>query len=336
MPGGSTDGSPFNQSFYIEHMNQSRIIPVISKEALLNLVLGGYRPLVAGYADHSKYPLEDRDDLHKIAKFRSLHRPDDVDRRPWVPVQTGGDYLSYVKEYLLKIAVEDGVHHETLRIAKHEQKRLSASDLADRLGYPVFDDEKRTPLEILADLPLPIVMTTSCHTFIEVALKKVGKEPRSEFCRWYSGLHSSRSVFDDDYEPSEQEPLVYHLHGIDTEKGSLVLAEDDYLDYLVKITRDEGNDRDRIPDQIRQAMSQSALVLLGFELHSWAFRVFLWGLIKGLKRHRKGLITLQVPTDEVEQAFLRRYFDHEAALDIYWGSVLECVEELQEQWGAST
>ncbi len=335
MPRASTDSNPFRGRFFTARMKKGRIIPVISNKALLKLVLGDYESLVTGYVDHSKYPLKDRDDLHKMAKFRSIYHPEE-DSEPWGHFELGEDYLNYVKGHLLMVATRDRVHPDTLRIACHEQEHLSPSGFADRLGYPAFsvlDDEKKGPLELLVELQLPIFLTTSYHTFIETALKKAGKEPRSDFCRWHSDQDDYPSVFDGDYTPSKEQPLVYHLHGLDTREESLVLAEDDCLDFLVAVTRDEGNDIDRIPDYIRAAMKQSALVLLGFELHSWAFRVFLWGLIKGLQGHRKGLIALQIAPDEVEQAFLRRYFDHEASLDILWGSVPECIQKLDAQWG---
>ena len=332
MPSSLKDNSPFNRRFFAERMDRGRIIAVISNEALLDLVLGGYEPLVAGYVDHITYPLEDRDDLLKMAKFRSINHPTDGSDEPWGHLEIGADYLSYVKQYLLELAQRDGAHPETLRLAKYEQDRLDASEFADRLGYPILDDDKTGPLGMLADLPVPIIMTTCCHTFIEAALRRAGKEPRSDFCRWHSELDGSRSVFSGGYEPSAEQPLVYHLHGLDAEKGSLVLAEDDYLDFLVAITQNLGNDRDRIPGEIRAAMQQSALVLLGFELHSWAFRVFLWGLIKYLRTGTKGLVTLQIAPNEMERAFLSGYFKHEASLDIHWGSVLECIQRLHAQW----
>jgi hypothetical protein len=333
MPTGSTDINPFNRSFYRDRMEEGLIIPVISNEALLNHVIGGYESLVRGYADHIEYPLDDRDHLFKMAKYRSINNPDESDD-PWRHLEIGTDYLYYVKKYLLRVARGDGVHPDSLRIASHEQHRLSPSEFADRLGYPDFLDKETDALQALAGLPSKIIMTTCCHTFIEAALRRAGKEPRSDFCRWHEEVDASHSVFDDGYEPCETEPLVYHLHGMDTEKSSLVLAEDDYLDFLIATTQDRGKDVDRIPGQIRQAVAQSAVVLLGFELNSWAFRVFLWGLIRHLRAGTKGLITLQIEPDEVEQAFLRTYFRKKAFLDIYWGSILDCIQKLGAQWGA--
>ena len=107
----------------------------------------------------------------------------------------------------------------------------------------------------MADFDLPIYLTTSYHNFIEVALKRAGKEPRTEICRWHKGLESIPSVFDDeDYEPTKDEPLVYHLHGSDLHPESLVLSEDNYLEFLVAISVHKGKDQDLI-DGSRSALT---------------------------------------------------------------------------------
>jgi hypothetical protein len=54
-------------------------------------------------------------------------------------------------------------------------------------------------------------------------------------------------VFDENHRPSPTEPLVYHLHGFDQVPPSLVLSEDDYLEFLVAIPRDKGRNIDIIP-----------------------------------------------------------------------------------------
>src|SRR5262249_39822794 len=104
-------------------------------------------------------------------------------------------------------------------------------------GYPHFDDVPDHPLLLLANLDLPIYLTTSYYTVLEAALTRTGKRSRTEFCRWHQRLESLPSGYEGDFQPTRQEPLVYHLYGLDTYPESLVLTEDDSLEFLVAISR---------------------------------------------------------------------------------------------------
>ena len=340
MPQMEFGKSPIKPSF-APLVEDSKVVPVISNEVLCNLVLGGYEGLVRGYAGHIGYPFDylspNHRDFLKMTNYRRIHNPEYEDES-WERSQLGDDYLKYIKDLVLTKAKEDGVDPQTLKIAGYEKRRLTASDFADRLGYPVFAQgrtvpvgEETDPLLILANLPISIYITTSYHAFIEAALRKVGKRPRSDFCRWHSRLVGIPSVFeDDDYGPKPDEPLVYHLHGMDSHPRSLVLTEDDYLRFLVSVSQGSFADSDRIPDRIRQVIIDSALVFLGFELDSWAFRVFLWGLIKQSETTNRGHITFQVEPNEDEKDLVRRYLKEQAKLEIYWGDIHQYTQDLRD------
>ncbi|UCG25556.1 MAG: SIR2 family protein [Chloroflexota bacterium] len=148
------------------------------------------------------------------------------------------------------------------------------------------------------------------------------------------------SVFelDPNYYPTSDEPLVYHLLGLDAYPASMVLTEDDYLDFLVSISAD----RRIIPGRVKQALSDSSLVLLGYELLGWDFRVLFRGLITRKRSARRTLslaIQLAPATDEAgqptemtgAQSYLERYF-YKANFDIYWGSPQEFVQDLWRRW----
>ena len=42
-----------------------------------------------------------------------------------------------------------------------------------------------------------------------------------------------------DYKPSQDKPLVYHLHGELNNPQSMVLTETDYLDFLINLSKEE-------------------------------------------------------------------------------------------------
>ncbi|HUM70936.1 MAG TPA: SIR2 family protein, partial [Chloroflexota bacterium] len=96
------------------------------------------------------------------------------------------------------------------------------------------------PHAVLADLPLPIYITTNYDNLITDALTHRRKEPRRELCRWNPYLlRSHPSMLESGYQPTPSNPLVYHLHGHADSPESIVLTEDNYLDFLVNISSNE-------------------------------------------------------------------------------------------------
>jgi hypothetical protein len=169
------------------------------------------------------------------------------------------------------------------------------------------------------------VLTTSPFTFIEDAFRKAGKVPRTEVCRWTKDLRNSiATTIDDRYQPNAREPLVYHLLGLDRYVDSLVLSEDDYLDYLGNLCQGQGNHAaDYVPALVRGALSDD-LILLGFRLDSWAFRVLYAGLIKRSgKAADRGVCEIQLPDSEEERAYLQDYIEREAKFQVFWGTLEE-------------
>lgn len=150
------------------------------------------------------------------------------------------------------------------------------------------------------------------------------------------------SVFDEEpsYVPSIDEPLVYHLHGLESCPGSLVLTEDDYLDFLLRVAWDHSV----IPPRVAQALADSSLLLLGYRLQDWDFRVLFRGLInrKSAARRRLSIAIQLTPEQEMAeqiesadeaQDYLEKYFDL-ANFKIYWGDSASFMQELAEQWEA--
>lgn len=309
------------QQTIIERIRAGKVVPLISNMVSNNLVLGGHESLVGAYAKYTNYPLASQDCLAKITQFINV-----TDESVTDPRVIKEDYINFVKNRLFDIAEREAVSEDVLAELEEEFDNVNFSEFSERLGYPRFGRPNVDPLLILAELPIPIYLTTSYHNFIEVALRRAGKEPRTEFCRWHRGMEGVETVFDEDYEPSKEEPLVYHLHGFDTYPGSLVLTEDDYMDFLVAITQNMGREGDPIPRRVRQAMADSSLVLLGYGLRSWDFRAIFWGLIKPRPRAQTS-VSIQLVLEDVEKEYLKRYLN-EYEFQVYWGDVSQYAQEL--------
>jgi hypothetical protein len=311
---------------FLERIRVGNVTPVISEQAIFDLIGGSAHGLATRYAEFIEYPLPDVSDLRLMAKFRSITR----ELSDW---DLKFEYLHMVKSHFYLEAEANGVDEETLAEAEEQIDALTVTEFARKLGYPRFGSAREDPLLILANLPLPIYITTSQHGFLELALETAKKKPRSEICRWRSSLDSEPSVFEDRaYRATPAEPLVYHLHGLDSRADSLVLTEDDLLQFLVTIVQDQSKDTDRIPRLIRQCVLDSALVLLGFELAGWDFRTLFWGLVKqSTGNDEQGIFTVQVEPNPLEKAYVQGYLK-EARFDVFWGDVHAYSQELQKMW----
>lgn len=197
------------------------------------------------------------------------------------------------------------------------------------------------PHAVLADLPLPIYITTNYNDYMNLALKSRNKDPKRELCRWNDAVKHYPSIFDGAtlVEPTVANPIVYHLFGFDKSPESLVLTEDDYFDYLVKIS----NDEDIIPSRIQAALASTSLLMLGYSLGDWAFKVLFRGLIAA--RHGKMnriSVTVQLPPisddpNDPRQIRLQKYFDDYFGgngIRPYWGTTVEFTTELRQRWKA--
>ena len=189
------------------------------------------------------------------------------------------------------------------------------------------------PHNVLADLPLSLYVTTNYDDFMIRALKHKNKDAKQEYCRWNNP--SEHTIMDAGFVPSVANPLVYHLHGYAQNIDSLVLTEDDYLDFLVTMSTDAG--RRLIPPLIQSALTTSSILFLGYKLADWDFKVLYRTLITYMRRSRyKAHISVQLmPIDEaatIEQKtgalrYLDKYFRKEE-IRVYWGTCREFVGEL--------
>lgn len=192
---------------------------------------------------------------------------------------------------------------------------------------------------VLASLPLPIYITTNPGNLLGEALAAAGREPVIEICRWSEELTTLPSIYDDepDYRPTPQRPLVYHLFGRLDEAESVVLTEDDYFDYLIGVT----SNNDLIPPAVRRALTDTALLFLGFNLDEWDFRVLFRSIMQREGRNRRGRyahIAAQIDPEQgqiLEPEGARRYLEEyfgDADISIFWGSVDDFTAELASRW----
>jgi hypothetical protein len=194
------------------------------------------------------------------------------------------------------------------------------------------------PHRVLADLPLPVYLTTNYDNFMLQALRSRGKTPQQALCRWntrlikseYPNFESAR-----DFTPSVSAPLVFHLHGHCEVTESIVLTEDDYLDFLVNVSRDEA----LLPPRIQRSLADASLMFIGYRLADWNFRTLFRGLVTATEASlRRISVTVQLPIPDVPeetqkkiQSYLGKYFGRDN-MRVYWGTAADFVAELRRRW----
>ena len=194
------------------------------------------------------------------------------------------------------------------------------------------------PHGVLAGLPLPVYITTNYDEFMVKALVSHHKDPKRELCRWNELVRNHPSIFDssDAYDPTPANPVVYHLHGHDEVPESMVLTDDDYLDFLVSISSRDS----LLPHQIQRALTGSSLLFIGYSLSDWTFRVLYRGLVSATEKSlRRISVTVQLPppsdsdpeTAQNIQSYMDQYFGN-TDMKVSWCTAREFCAELRQRW----
>lgn len=324
----------------IEQVDNGGCTPVIGNY-LAGQVVFGDKNMVELWAQQIGYPLDARRNLTRIAQYLSFTTGS--------PLKAKLAYLKFLKEQAVGQAEgSPDADQIYLKEVRAQLPRVTFSELVcENLHRPNFQDDKDNLFSILAQLDFKLYLTTSPHRLLEATLTACGKTPHTEVYAWRDDiqdmLEQKELLFNPKSEPvftpTVQEPLVIHLHGIDDVPGSLVLTEDDYLEFLVNITRDLPTSV--IRHEMRKAIQNSLLLLIGYRMHAWDLRVLLQGVI------RKKSTTSQVDSFAVQldpqqmdgmlnaanyQNYLTNYFG-KIDFKIYWGNPSDFVQMLWDKVG---
>lgn len=299
--------------------------------------------LTKKWAASINYPMSDDHNVARVAQYLQVEQSSSALRE---------SYLLFLIDRLLKLA-ENGEYY---RSEEEYQKAVSGyktlkprttafSDVANQLGYPRFMEDTEDPLRLLARLPVKIYITTSYSNFLEHALEKEGKTPRTQLCFCKRELITDPSHMPDrDFMPSENEPAVVHLFGLEDYSKSLVLSEDDYINFLMTAVQNH-NDDSMYPSYLRFALSEpgTSLLLLGYQLRDWEFRTLFrfLSLVRNLSTVEAKSIAIQFKPSlgkkDAEKRsidYLKKYFE-KVKFDITWKSADEFVYKLYEEYRQS-
>lgn len=293
------------------------------------------------------------------------YKTQNKDRRALIP--STKDIVDELKEKhypleelyeLVRIYTLDDSSHQLARLAQFleienpEEDEMYPKTLLSKMIKEIdssnFPPETRLTYDVLADLDLPLYVTTNYDRFLEEALSKKRKKPESDFFRWSNQVMNHvkffrvSSVFDDpQYKPTEDRPLVYHIHGDINTPQSMVLTEKDYFDFVINTNKRE-EERDMYPSLLRTELGNSSLLFIGYTLEDINFRAIFQGFLTfldSLGKNRKLSIAIQLPPQISKkgqvrmQKYLEKYTrDMFPNVHIFWGDTFEFVTELDKRW----
>ncbi|MEV0595927.1 SIR2 family NAD-dependent protein deacylase [Nonomuraea cavernae] len=237
------------------------------------------------------------------------------------------DNLARVMQYAASVS------QDTVEL-KHEVCTF-LKEYVPRSTVPAID-----PHEVLAEFPIETFLTTNYDDLMMRALRHARtshKDPTSHTSTWWD-ITDDESPID---EPSDQQPLIYHLHGHWDDPASLVLTEDDYLTYLVNLVEARASGaRLSLPATVLAAMTARPLLFVGYSLQDWNFRVLFHGLIRSMPINRRrrhvsvqlmpDLNTSMADADVRAQEYLERYLDG-WSISIFIGDTQEFFGELRRR-----
>jgi hypothetical protein len=237
------------------------------------------------------------------------------------------------------------------------KKRLSRLLKNKTESLPFFSapEYENTVYSVLADLNLPIYITTNYDRIMEKALIDKGKDPKSDYSRWKESKDKefvqnnpnqerntsygySNPDNSDNGHSGSSKPLVFHLLGdIDTPE-SMVLTEKDYIDFAIYISK--VGDRYVFPYSIRQNIPKATLLFVGYRLEDITFIIVFEGFIKLMSLLQSRSIAVQVqmpPRIEIEdkeniQKYLNDFTENYFKINIYWGDPNTFLQQLRRRW----
>ena len=117
----------------------------------------------------------------------------------------------------------------------------------------------------------------------------------------------------------------------------MVLTEDDYLDYLARISRDYEY---LLPTSVQDRLASTTLLFLGYRLEDLDLKVIMRGLLCNLNLEQWDMLHVAVQlessiVDNAKQEEVTRYFQKyfsKSKIDVYWGTTQQFIADLHARW----
>jgi hypothetical protein len=314
------DGNDSTFRALIHSIQAGACTPVIGSGVAGEQILPSREELARNWVDQWLMPIsaQSRINLAKVAQYLSVRTA------PRLTQTEVGLYLGSELRRRLGPMLPEAIRH-----SENVAEIIKAAGEQHRQSATKADPD---PYTVLADLRLPIYITTSWTSLLEDAIRAAGREPIVRCFDW----HNQRFGEDGVLEPTRDEPLVYHLFGTIDIPQSLVVTEDHYFFWLTEwIKRHEKG----IPLCVSEALTDRSLLFLGYHLDDWEFRVLFQSVksFGGMYKLQDNLhVGVQVSPEnttiepEAAQDYLEKYLGKES-ISIYWGTCTRFLEDLDRR-----
>lgn len=255
------------------------------------------------------------------------------------PLPTGGELSNRLADefgypFLDRDNLPLVAHYAAIKLKEHVRLKKRVCRILADYGRPDFTKEAQ-PHALLAGLRLPVYITTNYDDFMVMALEEEGRTPHPAICPWYENTPADELLTTDRiFALSADEPIVYHLHGSCQKPRSLVLTEEDHLEFLLNLARDKEK---LIPPSILPCFTEWPFLFIGYRLQDWTFRLIFHGLLRtvaGVQRRRH--VSVQLPPlpdgDANAQARAREYlasYSEECKISVFWGTAQDFCTQLR-------
>jgi hypothetical protein len=299
-------------------IKKDNFVPFLGPEITRGLLLSREEIANLWVASYQGFPLDERTDLPAVAQFVETKKGRGVPQ-----------------EDLVNLLTQDLIEREQV-LERERMQSMSLSQVIARIAEGHFDGDPDEPHRILASLPLSTYVTTNYDSFLYEALRWKGRHPRREICSWRGDIADLPADYEDCLVGRPDSPLVLHLYGHDEHTSSMVLTEDQHLDFL-RIVSEE---RDRLPTRLRQKLTQSMLLFLGYDVRRLDCRVLLRGVIASLRRlyaerDRIALLQIDPEIDPQRAQELKVYVQEccrELEIKVFVGKSREFLKALRDKW----
>jgi hypothetical protein len=292
----------------LTRIQSCKVTPIIGAGACAGILPDG-RTLSRLLANDYSYPLDDAEDLQRVAQYGALTQ-DPIDPKE--------------------------------RVAKLLRNKGASA------GFDSFAPDNPHGLLADLRLPLYITTNYDHFMSDALQARKVETElavpcwDNSEPTQRESDNPASAT-------PTKPKTLVYHLHGHWDDVQNMTLTEDDYLEFMRKLMTSSSQMKDRdssmrafLPPRILNALTGTSLLFVGYSMADWNFRILLRGLVAAIPSgNQYGSVAVQLPPGKLSgvqqqqaQDYLKDYLGKIAGglkFKIFWGDVKVFTNELRRR-----
>lgn len=315
----------------VSDVREGDFVPVLGS-SLVEPMFGSNREIAQQWAETYEFPLapRNRDDLAQVAQYLRYR-------------QTQGYTLEQLRGYITRYVRKRFGERLPPELLDRPIKPGVIDELVSHVGKMQRADNPNDVHRLLARLPAKIYVNANRDNLLRDALVEQKRPPQVQLCTWRTSNNKPLPIgptLPPGYEPSVEQPLIFHVFGNLEYPTSLVLTEDDYFDFLVSVTRNEALATMSVTSKVSSALATSGLLLLGFHVNDWDFRVLFSSLLKqpgASLSYLRARVAVQIDPSEAAiidpnraVQYLSSFFNQQAQIGLYLGSAEQFLTRLIE------